>query len=130
MLLFFGDFDQVHVFSENQSGIYNAADIVNGTATFVNGVQLRGIWSFNISESDQKDQCIIYGSNGSIKFSFNGSSLFIQRGQSTETISFDQIPHVQQPMIEATVRFFLKEGPNPCSAEEGLKTLRIMDVLS
>ncbi|WP_081210700.1 Gfo/Idh/MocA family protein [Salegentibacter sediminis] len=130
MLLFFGDFDQVHGFSENQSGSYNAADIVNGIATFVNGVHLRGIWNFNVSEGDQKDQCIIYGSKGSIKFSFYGSALFIQSEQSTKTISFDQIPHVQQPMIETVNSYFLGKGPNPCSAEEGLKTLQIMDVLS
>lgn len=131
MLLFFGDYEQAHGFSDNQSQNYKAEDIVNGIATFVNGVHLRGVWNFNVSEKSQKDQCIIYGSKGSIKFSFYGNTATVEGESTNETFSFGQIPHVQQPMIDATVRYFIgQDRINPCSAEEGLKTLQIMDIFS
>ncbi|TBW28639.1 Gfo/Idh/MocA family protein [Gramella sp. KN1008] len=131
MLHFFGDFDQAQGFSDNQSHNYKAKDIVNGIATFTNGVHLRGIWNFNVSEMHEKDQCIIYGSKGSIEFSFFGNKVIVKGVNSNATFSFEQIPHVQQPMVEATVKYFLgEERINPCSAEEGLKTLEIVDIFS
>jgi hypothetical protein len=30
-------------------------------------------------------------------------------------------------MIEKVVEYFLGEGPNPCSAEEGAEIMRLMD---
>jgi len=37
----------------------------------------------------------------------------------TKTFSFENLQHVQQPMIEATVKYFLGEGLNPCDGFEG-----------
>jgi hypothetical protein len=30
-------------------------------------------------------------------------------------------------MIEQVVNYFLDEGPNPCSAEEGVKVMKLID---
>jgi hypothetical protein len=45
----------------------------------------------------------------------------------TEIISFEPLLHVQQPLIEKVVEYFLDEGPNPCSAEEGVKVMQLID---
>ena len=45
----------------------------------------------------------------------------------TESFSFDILQHVQQPMIEKTVEYFLDEGPNPCSGAEGLIVMKWID---
>lgn len=127
MYYFFGDYDRAEGFSVNQSQMYKADDLVNGIIQFKNGVQLRGVWCFNVSEIEKKDSCIIYGSKGSIEFSFYGDNVKLNLDTNSETFSFEPIPHVQQPMIETTNNYFLGNSSNPCSAEEGLVTMRIMD---
>ena len=46
---------------------------------------------------------------------------------STEKISADSPENIQHPMIDEVVKFFRDEGPNPCSLEEALVTMRMMD---
>lgn len=127
MYHYFGEIISAEGFSANQAGNYEADDIVNGLIVFKNGVQFRGIWSFNIAEADKKDSCTIYGSQGSIKFSFFGDKVSLRTNGNTEDFQFDPVPHVQQPMIEATVQYFLGNAANPCSAEEGLTVMKLMD---
>ncbi len=129
MCWFFGPPDNASGFSTVQAAeAGNAADdIVNGIISFRSGVQFRGIWTFTIAEQDQKDQCVIYGSKGSIRFSFFGEEVEVKREGKTEVFHFQNPTHVQQPMIEATVNYFLRKGPNPCSAEEGLTVMELMD---
>ena len=45
----------------------------------------------------------------------------------TETLLFDPLQHVQQPMIEKVVEYFLDEGPNPCSGGEGVIVMQLID---
>jgi hypothetical protein len=45
----------------------------------------------------------------------------------TETFSFEPLQHVQQPMIENVVKYFLNQGSNPCSGEEGVKIMQLID---
>ena len=42
-------------------------------------------------------------------------------------LTFDPLQHVQQPMIEKVVEYFLDEGPNPVSGEEGVKVMKLID---
>ncbi len=35
--------------------------------------------------------------------------------------------HVQQPLIEKVVEYFLDKGPNPCSAQDGAKAMQLID---
>lgn len=130
MYYFLGNYDHAEGFSVNQSKLYKADDLVNGIVQFKNGVQLRGVWCFNVSEEEKKDTCIIYGSKGSIEFSFYGNKVKLKSGTTSENFYFDPIPHVQQPMIEAVNSYFLGRSSNPCSAEEGFVTMRIMDAFN
>ena len=43
-----------------------------------------------------------------------------------ENILFETLQHVQQPMIERVVEYFLGKAPNPCSAEEGVRVMEMM----
>ena len=45
-------------------------------------------------------------------------------------IEFDDLPHVQQPMIAAVVNYFLEEGVNPSSAESAVATMQIIDAFT
>ncbi len=127
MLTWFGQPEKVAGFSMNQQNIYPANDIVNGMIQFKNGVQFRGVWAFNVSDADSMDRCIIYGSKGSVLFSLFGDEVIVKTGNSTENYRFPAIPHVQQPMIQATVEYFLDQGVNPCPIEDAILGMEIME---
>ncbi|WP_031428665.1 Gfo/Idh/MocA family protein [Flavimarina sp. Hel_I_48] len=127
---FFGPIKKIHGFAVNQAADYKAPDIVNGVISFENGVQFQGMWCFNASEKDKKDQCIIYGSEGTITFAFYGKEVSLDGIQGKEIFSFEQEEHVQQPLIQATVDYFMGKSENPCPPEAGLTVMRMLEGLS
>ena len=125
---FFGEVDKASGISNNQGGLYAADDMVTGNILFKNGVQFSGVWCFNVAGPDEKDYCEIVGDKGTICFSFfEHKPVSISINGKTENLSFDPLQHVQQPMIEQVVNYFLDEGPNPCSAEEGVEVMKLID---
>lgn len=128
MYYFFGEIDRASGFATNQGGLYNSDDIVTGNILFQSGVVFNGLWCFNVPDSEEKDSCEIVGEKGKIIFSFfeHRPVTLIINGK-TETLTFDPLPHVQQPMIEKVVDYFLDEGPNPNSGEEGTVIMQLID---
>jgi predicted dehydrogenase len=128
MYFFFGEPDKVCGIANSQTGLYKADDMVSGNILFKNGVQFSGIWCFNVSPQDEKDECEIFGEKGKIVFSFfEHKPIKVIIDGETQTYSFEALQHVQQPMIENVVNYFLDEGPNPCSAEEGVEVMKLID---
>ena len=102
--------------------------MVAGNILFENGLLFGGIWSFDIGETEEKDSFEIMGTKGKISFSVFGEPRVIKiTGEKPDTLLFDSLEHVQQPMIEKVVDYFLDEGPNPCSAEEGVEVMELME---
>ncbi len=101
-------------------------DVVTGEVLFKNGVQFKGSWDFNASEDT--DNCTVYGEKGSISFSFYGDDIVVSVDGTEENLSFSNPKHVQQPMIEKVVGYFLGHNSNPCSVEEAALVTEIMDV--
>lgn len=128
MYHFFGEAGKVKGTALNQQGLYNAEDIVAGNIVFKNGVLFNGLWCFTVSGADEKDRCEIVGSKGKIMFPvFGEPKIEMTIEGKKENILFDPLQHVQQPMIEKVVEYFLDKGPNPCSAEEGVKVMEMME---
>lgn len=128
MYYFFGDIEKVTGLATNQGGRYAAADIVTGNILFKSGVVFTGTWCFNVHETMEKDTCEIIGSEGTIRFSFfDHEPVVITHYNKTQTLSFDRLEHVQQPMIEKVVEYFLDKGPNPNTAEEGVRVMQMME---
>ena len=127
MYYYFGDYEEAFGFSANQQKSYNASDIVSGIVAFKNNIQFRGIWCFNVSEENKRDQCVIYGSKGFISFSFYGNEVTLHSNNKTEIFNFENPVHIQQPMIEKVVNYFLGHDDNPCSVEDGLVVTAIME---
>ena len=131
MLYFFGKPVSASGLSTNHGGTYDADDFVTGFIKFENNIVFTGSWSFSVSQADVRDHCEIIGSEGSIRFSvFKPGELTHVRHGHVETYVFDPLEHVQQPMIESVVRYFLDEGSNPCSADEGVETMRILELFT
>lgn len=131
MLYFFGKTIKSHGMSLNQAGLYNADDIVTGNIVFENGIVFNGIWCFTVPEKEAKDNCEIIGTEGKISFSvFGEPEIAIIKDGQTATIHFEKLEHVQQPLIEKVVQYFLGKGENPSSGEDGAEVLRIMETFT
>jgi predicted dehydrogenase len=128
MHYFFGGVQSSAGISCNRSSLYGADDMVSGNIFFLNGVHFSGSWCFNSAPEQETDYCEIFGTLGSIGFSvFNNRQIILSTGNGKKIIPFDVLPHVQQPMIEKVVQYFLGKQSNPCPPEEGVAVMKIMD---
>lgn len=129
MLYFFGAVQQASGNSAKTNTLYMADDRVEGKILFENGVNFKGSWDFN--NNADKDECIITGSKGTISFPVFGKHDYVIRENDQEEITSFEIPHhVQQPMIEQTVQYFLGKAGNPCPPEEGCEVMRLMEIFT
>lgn len=131
MLYFFGDPICSKGISINQGGFYKADDFVHGSILFKKHIVFNGTWCFTAPGSAARDTCEIIGSEGRILFNvFEHRKIEVIKNDQEEIIHFEPLKHVQQPMIEAVVQYFLGEGPNPCPVEDGLKVMQLIDTFS
>jgi predicted dehydrogenase len=130
MLFYFGEPMHYHGFSLNQSGITPADDHVCGEIRFKNKVVVNGSWCFNVAESEVADTCEIVGTKGKITFPFFGTFINVKNETGEETLNFTHPEHIQQPMITKIVAYFNDEGSNPCSIEEAIVLMEIMDAFT
>jgi predicted dehydrogenase len=130
MLFYFGEPARYHGFSLNQSGLTPADDHVCGEILFKNKVVVNGTWCFNVSESEVADTCEIVGTKGKVTFPFFGNFINVKNETGEQTLNFTHPEHIQQPMITKIVAYFNGEGPNPCSIEEAIVLMDIMDAFT
>ena len=124
MIYFFGE---IKTSSIMQSSRVND-DNVSGNILFKNDVEFNGSWRFNANENDEIDTCKILGTKGEISFAvFEHREISVIIDGKKEIFSFDKLAHVQQPMIEKVVDYFLDKSPNPCSAENGVEVMQLIE---
>lgn len=129
MLHYFGKIKKAQGFATSTQN-NKVADIVNGIIAFENGIQFRGVWNFIASEKEIKDECKIYGEKGTITFSFYGEKVFLNTSDKNEVFSFENPSHLQQPLIEQTVNYFLGKATNPCTINDGVEVMKILDTFT
>lgn len=130
MLYFFGEPEQYSGYSLNQANSSPADDHVCGQIIFKNQVVVNGSWCFNVAESETIDTCEIIGIKGKITFPFFGNFVTCKTEAGEETINFTHPMHIQQPMIEKIVAYFKDEGPNPCTIDEAVVLMKIIDAFT
>lgn len=119
----FGPAKNINGIAINQAGKYAADDMVAGNILFENNMVFNGAWCFNAAE--KRDCCEIIGRNGKICFSFfDGGGIELVTNGIKTVFDFDSLQHVQQPMIEKTVQYFLGNAANPCTGAEGAEVMR------
>jgi len=124
----FGEPKNVNVQVANQGRHYNAPDLTMMQVEFPNDIFFNGVWNFNVAESSAADECEIIGESGSIRFSFfRVSTIELITNNNKQILEFTYPANIQQPHINNVVQFFCGEGPNPCSLNEALITMKIMD---
>ncbi|HEU5052622.1 MAG TPA: Gfo/Idh/MocA family oxidoreductase [Hanamia sp.] len=128
MYWFFGEVEKASGYSINQAKLYNADDLVAGNILFKSGVLFNGIWSFNVARGEEKDLCEIYGSEGKLSFPiFEHKKIELFKNGEKDIIPFVPLEHVQQPLIQKVVNYFLDKAPNPSSGEEAAVVMKLMD---
>jgi predicted dehydrogenase len=130
MLYYFGEPEYYSGFSLNQSGNTPADDHVCGQILFKNQVVVNGSWCFNVADNQTTDTCEIIGTKGRITFPFFGDHISWKTEDDEQTLTFIHPQHIQQPMIEKIVAYFNDEGPNPCSIDEAIILMDIMDAFT
>lgn len=128
MYYFFGSIKQMNGIGVNQASLYKADDLVTGNIVFNSGVVVNGIWCFSVADNLEEDQCEIIGTEGKINFSiFEANTITIFKAGWDEVLHFESMQHVQLPMIEKVVEYFLDQHENPCSAEDGVVVMKMLD---
>ncbi len=127
MIHFFGNIQNSKGMSDNQAGLYKARDIVSGMIHFENSILFTGTWCFTVAEELKEDRCELIGSKGKISFPMFGNTVHVQKGSAIEELSFIHPEHIQQPMIEKVVQYFLGKAENPCTADEAILSLQLME---
>lgn len=129
MMYFFGRPLKASGIAFNSSHYYHADDITCGQILFDSNVVFNGTWCFTVAE--RLDRCEIIGSEGKLSFPiFDHKELILEREGTKTVFEFDRMPHVQQPMIQKVVEYFLGHAPNPCSVAEGVEVMKMMDALA
>ena len=112
--------------STNKAGLYKAEDFVQGTIELENGIVCKGLWDFSIN-GEEKDEFLIIGEKGTIRFPVFGLFIEVEINGNTNTIHFEAPKHNQQNHIQAVVNYFLDKGENPCSAEDAILSMEVME---
>jgi predicted dehydrogenase len=113
--------------STNKAGLYEVEDTVTGKMQLQNGIEFIGNWCFAAATDIEKDEFIIQGTKGRIQFPVFGQQIIVEKEGQNEALDFQPPTHIQQPMIEKIVNYFLDNGPNPCSAYDAIQSMRVME---
>ena len=127
ILYFFGNPVEPFGVSANLAGLYKAEDVVTGVMRLPGNILFNGQWCFTVGEAAKEDVCEIVGSMGKMSFPVFGNTVTVKTDAGENTISFQHPAHIQQPMIEKVVNYFLGEGDNPCSAADAIESMKVME---
>ncbi len=126
LIYIFGKAISYYGVSAHQSKKYPAEDAVVGIIHFPADIIFTGNWNFSVPDLLKEDTCQIMGEKGYLQFPFFGTDIKVVTDQINEVLHFQHPPHIQQPMIQKVVNYFLGTEENPCSLEAALDSLDIM----
>src|SRR6476659_2182816 len=127
LIFLFGEPLFFNGFSLNQAKDNSVADFTSGHILFKNNIPFQGVWNFNSHPDNEIEKCDIIGEKGKISFAFFGNQIELTVDGKTILMKFQNPQHIQQNMIEKTVNYFLGDGENPCSLEDALLSLKVME---
>ena len=128
MYWIFGAPQQSYVQAANQGKLFNVPDLTMVQLAFANDIYFNGVWDFNVTETATADSCEIIGDKATIRFSFfRISTIELTTINGSKTLEMEYPINIQQPHINNVVRFFRGEDVNPCTLQDALVTMRVMD---
>lgn len=127
LLVYFGSPIRYEGFTLRQNPEATADDFVQGTILFNNDVVFRGCWCFSVAKAATTELIAVTGSKGRVTSTFFGDEVRLYTDEGEQVILFTNPENIQQPMIEEVSRYFLGERDCPCSTEDGLQVMEIID---
>ncbi len=129
MVYLLGNFTEIHGIAANNNKEYEVEDVV--VMSFKTDKGVLGTTNFNSLALDKKDEMIIYGTKGKIKFSIHGSDpIVIVTDEEEKNIDISNPKIIQEYMVKDVVNSLITgEHLNVCTAKEALETYRIMDMV-
>ena len=96
---------------------------------FNNDVIFSGSWLFNSNQ--YVDHIEITGTKGKIWFgAFQHEAVHMEADGKQASYTFENLQHVQMPLINETVKFFQGTATNPCDVKNGLHVMEIIDTFT
>lgn len=121
-----GPIHAVQGFASNQAQQYPAEDIVTGTFTFESGVHGVGSWCF--TSFDKEDVTEIIGSQGKLTYAtLENRPLILSTPEGGQEFSYDDPPHIQQPLIQTVVNALNGISTCPSTGESAARTSWVME---
>ncbi len=127
MMYYFGEPTAYMGLSANQASLYEAEDVVTGIIQFKNKELFTGQWCFTTAEGMAEDIVEINGSIGKISFPVFGYDVTFKTAEKSEVTHFAPPTHIQQPIIQKVTDYFLGKSDNPCSAEDAILSMKVME---
>ncbi|MDR1671884.1 MAG: Gfo/Idh/MocA family oxidoreductase [Bacteroidales bacterium] len=128
-----GEISEVHGFTANCAGLYDAEDTVTACFRFSSGVIGSGEWLYASPENEQPhDYVEIKGSKGIISFStFSFAPVLLHKdtAKTCEEWNFSRPEHIQQPMIKDITAFLCGKGTPSSDGISAARTNRVMDTI-
>ena len=124
-----GEIEHINGNAVNKMGWYNAPDVLTTAFAFNNEITGTGHWNFTVQPHERKDEIVIYGREGSIRFStFDGNNpVTLSTDNGTEHFDLPYPPHVQQPLIQIIVDELRGKGKCPSTGRTGARSNLLMD---
>ncbi len=121
-----GDIREAKGISVNQQKLYSAKDAITACWLHENNVTGSGTWNFG--SSVQKDEVVIYGSQGSICFSVFAEQPIVLKNQAgRQELSIEHPKHIQIHHVENIKKHLADEQTHPSTGETALHTAWVMD---
>ena len=124
----FGCILEAEGIKSNRGGLYNAEDSVSACFKFESGLPGSGSWCFVAHESAKEDRIEIIGDKGMVSFSvFTYEPIELHTEQGKETITLQNPPHVQLPLIKNIVEHLQGKAICTCDGLSATPTNWVMD---
>lgn len=121
-----GDVSIAAGISSNISKDYDVSDVTSGFLRFTDGVQ--GALQFSFHASQVLDEAVLFGSEGSLRFSImDMEPVVLQKGGREERFAFKPLEHVQMPYIRHVVRVLQGTEDDDTTGISGLRTQEILE---
>lgn len=121
-----GDVTMAAGISANISRAYDVSDVTSGFLQFADGVQ--GALQLSFHAAQNRDEAVIYGSEGSLRFSImDMEPAVLQKGGREERYAFEPLEHVQMPYIRHVVRVLQGIEEDDATGISGLRTQEILE---
>jgi predicted dehydrogenase len=112
----------------NQGGLYVAEDAVSAAFRFHSDVIGTGLWCFTLAPQRSVDRIEITGTQGRLAFPvYEEPVLTIEDADGLREKTFENPPHVQQPLIQSVMDQLSGRGACPSTGESAARTSWVMD---